>query len=235
MPRFLIWIGGIFGSIGAVLIAISTVSFVSDQRHAAIAKTAEGTVINLTRNRGNDSTTFAPVVEWRDDKGIRRVLYSSTGSNPPAFDRGERVSVLYDPENPEKARINSFGQRHAVTLILGAMGFVFGAIGGTILYLYAKRRSMIARLKRSGERIEAKFMRCEPDISTVINGRNPYRVHAQGIHPKTGRLASFVSGPIFIDLTDTLEGQTVPVLVDRRRYRDHYIVLDEWVADEERA
>ncbi len=120
-------------------------------------------------------------------------------------------------------------------MIFGGIGLVFVLIGLPFLYLYWKRRGVIARLKRAGERIEAEFMRCDVDIGTVVNGRNPYRVHAQGKHPKTGRLASFVSEPIWLDLSSTLEGKTVPVLVDRKRYRDHYIILDEWVADAEKG
>lgn len=235
MPRFLLWVGVIFGSIGALLLAIAIGGFVADQNRVATSQKAQGTVINLVQSRGDNGSTFAPVVEWRDAKGTRHVLYSTTGSNPPAFERGEIVSVLYDPEKPSQARIDSFGQRFTIILICGGIGLVFSLIGGPIVYLFVRRARMIGRLKRTGEQIEAKFVRCEVDVGTVINGRNPYRVHAQGKHPKTGRLASFISGPIFLDLTDTLKGKTLPVLVDRKRYRDHYIVLDEWVADEERA
>ncbi|MEM1051004.1 MAG: DUF3592 domain-containing protein [Pseudomonadota bacterium] len=235
MPRFMVWIGALFAGIGALFLAISAAGYLADQSHIATAKEAQGTVINLTQSRGSNGPTFAPVVEWRDAKGRRHVLYSNTGSNPPAFARGEKVRVLYDPADPNKAKVDSFGQRFTLILIFAGLGLVFSLIGGPILYLFLRRKRVIARLKHSGERIEAKFLRCDVDRSTVVNGRSPYRVHAQGKHPKTGRLASFVSGPIWVDLTSTLAGKTIPVLVNRKRYRDHYVMLDEWVAEDETA
>lgn len=233
MPRFVFWIGAIFGSIGVLLLALAGGAFIADQRHVASASRADGVVIQLSVKRTDNGVTFAPIVEWRDAKGTRHILASSTSSNPATFERGEAVSVLYDPANPGKATINSFGQRFTGILIFGGIGLVFTLIGGPIVYLFARRRRVIARLKKSGTRIDAKFLRCDLDRGTVINGRSPYRVHAQGKHPKTGRQASFVSGPILVDLTSVLEGKTVPVLVDRKRYRDHLIILDEWVAPEE--
>jgi len=233
MPRFLFWIGFIFASIGGILVTGAVLAWLADQRHAASASSAPGIVVQLNLQSGGNGATYAPVVDWTDASGKRHLLVSNIRSNPPAFERGEKVTVLYDPEKPSKATIDTFGQRFTGILIFGGIGLVFALIGGPILYLYMRRQRVIARLKRSGERIEAKFLRCDLDASTAINGRNPYRVHAQGKHPKTGRLASFISEPIMIDLTGTLEGQTVPVLVDRKRYRDHFVVLDEWVAREE--
>lgn len=235
MPRFLFWIGLLFAAIGALLLGISGVSFLADQRTQGTAERAQGVVVRLAARRGGDGTAYVPVVAWTDASGTRHVLTSNTGSNPASFERGEQVTVLYDPARPSKATIDSFGQRFTGILIFAGIGAVFGLIGGPLLYLYLRRRRVIARLKRSGERIDADFVRCALDISTVINGRSPFRVHAQGKHPKTGRLASFKSEPIFLDLTDTLEGKKIPVLIDRKRYRDHYVVLDAWVSREEMA
>lgn len=233
MPRFLFWIGAVFASIGALVLGLAGVAIVLDQRNQANAERAQGVVINLSIKRGDNGATFAPVVEWRDAQGTRHVLISNTSSNPASFDRGERVEVLYDRAKPAQATINSFGQRFTGILIFGGIGLVFVLIGGPLVYFYMRRRRVIARLKRSGEHIEAKFLHCKYDGSTVVNGRSPFLVHAQGKHPKTGRLARFVSEPIWVDLTSTLEGKTVPVLVDRKRYKDHFVVLDEWVAYEE--
>lgn len=234
MSKSLRLFGYIFAGIGGFLMAIALAGIISDQNSAAKAIKAEGTVVGLrAMSGGSGGTTYAPIVAWTDRNGTAHRLVSSAGSSDP-FDRGETVTVLYDPEAPGRARIDTFGQRFTGILIFGGIGVVFCAIGLPLLYFYWRRQFTIARLKRDGERIEADFIRCDVDIGTVVNGRNPYRVHAQGRHPKTGRLASFVSEPIWLDLTSTLEGRKIPVLVNRKRYRDHYIVLDEWVSDEER-
>ena len=54
----------------------------------------------------------------------------SVGSSPAAFEVGEAVAVLYDPADPQDARIDSFFQLWFGPLILGFLGLVFTAIGG---------------------------------------------------------------------------------------------------------
>jgi hypothetical protein len=50
-------------------------------------------------------------------------------SNPPQFKEGQTIDVLYDPENPNKARINKWFNLYFVPMLLGFLGLVFGGIG----------------------------------------------------------------------------------------------------------
>ena len=73
----------------------------------------------------------------------------SVGSSPPAFDVGEPVAVLYDPAEPEEARIDSFFQLWFAALILGGIGLVFASIGGSgaLAALRARTRSAAPDLR----------------------------------------------------------------------------------------
>jgi hypothetical protein len=50
-------------------------------------------------------------------------------SNPPQFKEGQIIDVLYDPDNPNKARINKWFNLYFVPMLLGFLGLVFGGIG----------------------------------------------------------------------------------------------------------
>lgn len=236
MSNVIKWVGLIFGSVGLLFAGLGGWFYVSDQQMAKNASRTSGTVIALDRRRGSEGgSTYAPVVEWTDREGTRHEFTSSTSSNPAAFDRGESVTVMYDPAKPGQAKIDSFGQRFLLPLIFVGMGSVFAIIGGVMVFLFLRRKKTIARLKSSGIRIEADFTSCDIDRSVKLNNRSPFRVYAQAKHPATGQLASFKSDPIWLNLTKELEGQTVPVLLDPNAPKQHYVDLSQWVHDSERA
>ena len=115
------------------------------------------------------------------------------------------------------------------------MGSLFALVGAGLVFAFFRRRRVIDQLKRTGIPIEAKFIECYRDTSTRINGRSPYRVVGQATHPATGRLQSFKSEPIWLDLSEQLAGKTIKVLVDPVRAKRHYVDLTEWVDEDQRA
>ncbi len=228
-------IGSVFLSVGMLFLVLAGFALGSDRDAAADALPADGTVIALERRLQDDGgVTYAPIVEWVDDSGDRHRLVSSTGSYPSTYALGDGVSVLYDPDRPGRAVIDSFGQRFTGILIFGGIGLVFALIGAPMVYFYAIRQWTIRWLKRHGTRIEATFVRSELDRSTAVKGRNPYRVFAQGTHPQTGKLASFVSEPIWLDLTSELKNAAIPVLINRTKHGPHFVDLSHWVHESER-
>jgi hypothetical protein len=105
---------------------------VADTRHdIAVGASAEGVVIDLILSRDSDGDdTYYPRVRFATPTGESVEFTGSVGSTPAAFDVGEAVAVLYDPADPQDARIDSFFQLWFGPLILGFLGFVFTAIGG---------------------------------------------------------------------------------------------------------
>ncbi|WP_395368369.1 DUF3592 domain-containing protein [Streptomyces tubercidicus] len=133
----LIALGAMFLVFGLVLAGVSA-SFLSD------AKQTRGSVVALEwheDDHGEIRTPVAyPVVEFTSADGMPRRFQSSTGSNPPSYEKGERVEVLYRADFPEDARINGFASLWLLPLIFGGTGLLTSA-GGTAVATARRWRS----------------------------------------------------------------------------------------------
>jgi hypothetical protein len=83
--------------------------FFSESLHLARNGTpATGVVVDFSESNSADSgVTYSPIVEFK----VGRKTYefdSGISSSPKAYDVGEEVPILYDPENPETAEIKSW-------------------------------------------------------------------------------------------------------------------------------
>jgi hypothetical protein len=136
--------GSLFLVIGLVLAGVS-VSFLTD------AEKARGTVVALEwrndsvgtssrRVRSNDKPAAYPVVEFTPTDGAPRTFRSSTGSNPPSYEEGDRVEVLYRADSPDDAEINGFASLWLLPLVFGGIGLLFAGIG-TAVAVVGRRRS----------------------------------------------------------------------------------------------
>jgi len=226
MPKFVFWIGGGFLFAGLALLAGAGWAENSARRFEAGAERGSGTVIDLARRTSDDGGyTYAPVVEWRDASGTRQEFVGGVASSPPSYDRGEAVAVLYPPGQPGRARIADFTNRYFLPLLLGGMGAVFSLVGGGIAFYYVRRQREIAHLQNLGLPIAARFVETYRDTSVSINGRHPWRAVAQAVHPATGKLCRFESGPLWVDPAEALAGRTVRVLVDPHDPDSHFVDL----------
>ncbi|MGW7519960.1 DUF3592 domain-containing protein [Streptomyces sp. NPDC054796] len=134
--------GTLFLVIG-LIVAGTSVSFLTS------AERAQGTVVDLEwrvshtessrKKHGDDKPSAYPVVEFTSADGTPRTFHSSTGSNPPSYERGERVEVLYRADAPEDARINGFASLWLLPLIFGGIGLLAAGIG-TALVVTRRRR-----------------------------------------------------------------------------------------------
>ncbi|MDH6489118.1 DUF3592 domain-containing protein [Streptomyces sp. SAI-127] len=136
--------GSLFLVIGLVLAGVS-VSFLTD------AEKARGTVVALEwRNdsvgtssrkvRSQDKPAAYPVVEFTPTDGTPRTFRSSTGANPPSYEEGDRVEVLYRADSPDDAEINGFASLWLLPLVFGGLGLLFAGIG-TAVAVVGRRRS----------------------------------------------------------------------------------------------
>ncbi|MET8006620.1 DUF3592 domain-containing protein [Nonomuraea glycinis] len=139
-------VGGIFALIGLALLCVTIALAVSTASFLASAQRTDGTVVELTARtsttRNSDgytrrSTTWYPTVEFTVD-GKQYSFESSTGSNPPAYTKGESLPVAYDPDDPYNAQISSFWSAFLAPMITGGLGVLFTPIG-TILFLKGRR------------------------------------------------------------------------------------------------
>lgn len=122
-------VGTVFLLVG-VGFACSSISVVS------VAKQTEGKVI---RNVVGWEGGAAAVVEFFLD-GQRHEIQSSRYTSPPQFKIGDKVSVLYDPNDPRRCRINSFVDLWLFPTIFGGIGLLVVTLSGTALVVKRVRR-----------------------------------------------------------------------------------------------
>ncbi|WP_076798292.1 DUF3592 domain-containing protein [Chloroflexus islandicus] len=100
------------------------------ERQMAAMIPAQGVVVEVvsrTVNTNSGNRTFSyPVVEYRTATGELIRFESTLGGNPPAFQTGDRVEVLYDPQTPQSALVNTWEHWLPVYIFLGAGGVMIG-------------------------------------------------------------------------------------------------------------
>ena len=92
-----------------------------------------GVVVSLVASETHDSTTWAPEVEF-EDHGRTYRFKDSVGSNPPAWQRGDAVDVLYDPAQPADARIDRGRWNKGMPDAMVVFGALLCALGSWLLF-----------------------------------------------------------------------------------------------------
>lgn len=135
MSSELIIIGTVFGFVGMLLFAIGIFILIHTRIFMDKAQEVKGTVIRMVYRRGSDGGRgYSPVYQFRTITGQTIEIADGMSSNPPMFTEGQSVDVLYDPENPNRARIKKWSSLYFVPLLLGGLGIIFGGIGVVLLF-----------------------------------------------------------------------------------------------------
>lgn len=212
-------ISALFSTIGVGMLVGSFFIFSNTTGFIRRAAQAEGKVIDLERSRsssssGSRSSTYRPVVEFTTATGKRIEFTSSVGSSPPSHRVGEPVTVLYNPADPQSARIKSFFQLWFGFLIVFFMGLVFAAIGLSMIFVRARGRKRAEWLHQHGRRMKTSFKGVELNNSVRVNGRCPYHIISQSPDPASNTVRVFESENIWFDPSEYIKGETIDVLVD---------------------
>lgn len=116
--------GLLFFVLGAAFCAAAVFSWMRTRRFIDESVSAFGEVIRLIEHH-DEGVTYAPVIRFTGPGGRAVEFTESVSSNPPAHRVGERVKILYRPEDPSRARVAS-------TLSLYLLAIIFGVIGGIV-------------------------------------------------------------------------------------------------------
>ena len=73
-------------------------------------------------NDGNESGVYLPVIEFVTLNERKTRFTDQVGSLPPDYEIGASVEIIYNPENPSVARINSWKRLWLVPVLLIAAG-----------------------------------------------------------------------------------------------------------------
>lgn len=143
-----LWIIGLAFVVGGlILLTISLFLVCQQQAFLSQSVITTGTITELKEYRSQkNSLTYCAVGQFKAADGEKYKFESDFCSYPPSFEVGDTVSVLYHPDRPQEAQINSFWSLWFVSIFLFAMGFLFGSIGilliSIALKLALKRRTL---------------------------------------------------------------------------------------------
>ena len=112
------------------MLAITAVSAFISGRAMAREQRAPGQVFDLiARTDDFGNTYYYPVIEYYLPDTSRVRVQLTEGSWPPAYEKGQPITVLYDPAQPSRARIASFSG----TLGLFVLPIITGILGAAFL------------------------------------------------------------------------------------------------------
>jgi len=115
--------------IGLALLTLGIISFGRARRLMTNGSLVQATVVENIPSRGSEGgTMYTPLMEYSINGRVRS--FSPTASaNPPAYTIGEKVSLIYDPNNSHDIRIRSYWGVYLGSNILLAMALPMVLIG----------------------------------------------------------------------------------------------------------
>ncbi|MBD1900248.1 DUF3592 domain-containing protein [Trichocoleus sp. DQ-A3] len=125
--------GSIFFVVGAGMLLGSFVNYHQTQDFIKSSSSTTGTIINLKLQVSRKSRAYFPVFQFQTPNGETIKVESNMGSNPPGYEIGQSVPIIYSPNNPSEAEINSFWSLWFAAIFLLGMGGLFAGIGLNML------------------------------------------------------------------------------------------------------
>jgi len=119
--------------IGSYFIIQRRLQFLQTSTAAASGVVVENVYIKGTMH---ESGCYCPRIRFQTVDGHEINFVSDSGCNPAAYSVGESVSLLYDPQQPEKASINSLTSLWLLPFLLFILGM--SATVSLIIFLVGK-------------------------------------------------------------------------------------------------
>jgi hypothetical protein len=130
----------IFSGVAVLMLLIAGIASFSNLQQLAKEASVPGRVVEVVSRREYINQQdriyqdfYYPVVEFTAADGRTRTLQMSEGSNPPSYETGDEVVVLYNPEKPLDVRIQSFGSSALMWILPGITGILGAAFLGAVV------------------------------------------------------------------------------------------------------
>ncbi|MFX1708965.1 DUF3592 domain-containing protein [Chitinophaga sp. CC14] len=215
----------IFLGIGLLMVAGASVIYYNIRQFNASAVKTSGTVVDLI---AKGKRSYAPVVTYYDEAGVKHRYISSVSSNPAGYEIGERVGMYYDPKNPDDATIAGWREYFGV-IIVGGLGLVFSLIGLGYYIVRKVSHSRSDQLKQSGLLVQADFDLVDTNRFVHVNNRHPFFIRCHWKDPLTGESRHFKSGFIWSDPTPAIgPDKKIDVYIDRNNPRRYYVDISSF-------
>jgi hypothetical protein len=136
--KIILWV---FTGIAVLMLLIASVSAASATLKIVREERATGRVLEIVERREyvNEQDRivqdyYYPVVEYVSADGRSHTVHMTEGSSAPAHEVGDEVTVLYNPERPLEARIQSLGSYALMWILPGITAILgLGFLGGVLV------------------------------------------------------------------------------------------------------
>lgn len=130
-------IGCIPMGVGILMVALGVFFYVRTKNFVGRSQEVKGTVTELAYESDSDGSGYYTVFQFTTLTGQRIEAAGNVRSNPASHKLGEVIDVLYDPANPNDARIKKTSTLYFVPMLLSGMGGVFFCLGVAFFVLFA--------------------------------------------------------------------------------------------------
>lgn len=124
-----------FAGTGAVILVVAAFLFRRARQFQQTATTVAGTVVAQAESTtGEGRRSYAPIVQFVTTEGRTIRFTDRLGTNPPSHAVGDKITVSYDPADPDGARIAG-----SDWFLPGLFAFIGGAffLAGVVVLLVA--------------------------------------------------------------------------------------------------
>ncbi len=133
------WVLGGFTAIAVIALLITVFSTFSNIQKIGKEESTPGRVVDvITRREVVDPQNnivrdyYYPVIEFVALDGHKRTVQVSEGSDSAFYEKGDEVTVAYDPEHPLDARIKSAGSSALMWILPSITGILGIAFAGAV-------------------------------------------------------------------------------------------------------
>lgn len=235
----LLLLGGIlFFGVGIVLslyllvpmaretIRINTVG-VHTEGHIVSFETRVQTTNSTTGSRRKQSVAVDhPQVSFTDSTRREYTFTSGSGSSNSSYTIGDPVPVLYDPQNPHIARMNTFLDMWAGVLMISVLSLAFLLVGGGVTYYHLRKLFLRIRLRQRGQSVQAIVTSVKRSGNFRINNKIPYVITSEFMDTNSGERHEFKSDLLEKDPGDLVKGgDSIKVFVNPQNYGNYFVDL----------
>jgi len=133
------WVLGGFTGIAAVMILVTLISSFLNIQKISKEESTPGRVVDVVvRREVVDQQNrivrdfYYPVVEFVAIDGHKRTVQLPEGSDSAYYEKGNEITVRYDPDHPLDARIKSAGSNMLMWILPGITGILGLAFAGAV-------------------------------------------------------------------------------------------------------
>lgn len=204
---------------GFIVLVISIYFGIKEYQILNSGTSVDGTITNIITITSNDGPTYKPEIsyQYNNQNEIYTPSYSSSLNN---YVVGDPVELIVSPYG---TRIKGFNPGLIALVISIVTGFIFFIIGFLWFKKHRKHFDEIARLKRYGNRVQARFIKKEHS-NVSINNQHGVILFFQ--EEDSNRV--FNTKPIYSEFSiKWLEEHPFDVYVDPRNSSKYFVDMEK--------